>query len=166
MKKLVIIVIMNIGFGLICEAQKTNVLEWNEDIDFYQKTLEEKHIDLYHTITKKDFDLEIQKIKKQLHLLTDYQIKAELMKLTHKIGNGQSDGHTSVPLWDTERNYFPIELFDFGNELRVLKTIDVYKHLLGKKLMAIKPKIPVTAIIPKSTNWFLLFSFLFLTIKK
>lgn len=72
--------------------------KWSQDIDAYWRILEEKHIDLYHKLTYKDFEREISAIKSQLPTLTHEQIIIELMRLTHKIG----DGHTTVPLWDQQ----------------------------------------------------------------
>ena len=125
-------------FTSVCNAQKASVELWLKDIVFYHKALEENHIDLYHTISKGDFTLQIELLKEKLSGLTDFQVIVELMRLTHKVGAGISDGHTSVPLWGTKTNRFPIELFDFGNELRVIKTTKQNKHLLGKKLKSIE----------------------------
>lgn len=137
-KLIVKLIVVYLFITSFCNAQKTNVELWVNDIDFYHKTLETKHIDLYHTISKEEFTFEIRTIKERLPELTDFQVIVELMRLTHKIGAGLSDGHTSVPLWGTETNKFPIELFDFGNELRVVKTTKLNKHLLGKKLKSIE----------------------------
>ncbi|TSE06645.1 S41 family peptidase [Aquimarina algiphila] len=148
--RLLTTIILSFGFVFISYSQKANVKEWIEDIDFYQKTLQEKHIDIYHTISKKDFDIEIQKIKDQISDLTHFQVIVELMKLTRRIGNGQSDGHTAMPLWDTKRHKYPLELFDFGNELRVLKTSKKYQHLLGKKLIRIN-KTDIEEVVKKTS---------------
>lgn len=120
-----------------CNAQNSNVKSWIEDIDFYHKILEEKHIDLYHTISKADFTADIQNIKSKLPQLSDFQITVELMRLTHKIGAGKGDGHTSVPLWGMKLHRYPIKLFDFGNEIRVIEASKNHKTLLGKKLKSI-----------------------------
>ena len=70
------------------------------------------------------------------------------MKLTRKVGNGKGDGHTSVPLWGLKTNKFPIKLFDFGNEIRVVKTSKDYASILGKKLKSINNK-PIEEIYAK-----------------
>ena len=123
--------------GNFCYCQKTDIDKWATDIDFYHKTLEERHIDLYHLISKDEFILEIQKIKEQLPQLNHFQVILELMKLTHKIGGGKGDGHTAVPLWPMKLHKYPITLFDFGGELRIIKVKKKYSHLLGKKLTGI-----------------------------
>lgn len=131
--------------GNLTYSQKADIDKWNTDIDFYHKTLEEKHIDLYHLISKEAFILEIQKIKEKLPQLNHFQVILELMKLTHKIGGGKGDGHTAVPLWPMKLHMYPISLFDFGDELRVIKIKKKYNHLLGKKLIRIDG-IPISEI--------------------
>lgn len=135
MRKLKITICFLFSLGVLCNAQ--NKREWIEDIDYYHKTLEQKHIDLYHTISKEQFSLEIEKLKSSLDSLTDFQIIIELMRLTQTIGGGKSDGHTSIPLWDRKLSQYPIKLFDFDGEIRVVSTLKKHKHLLGRKLYSI-----------------------------
>lgn len=131
---MVSIVLLSFAF---CNAQKADVTSLAKDIDFYHKTLEEKHIDLYHTISKENFTSEIQRIKDKLPQLTGFQVVIELMRLTHKVGRGQGDGHTSVPLWEMDLHKYPIELFDISGELRIVKARETNAQLLGKKLQSI-----------------------------
>jgi hypothetical protein len=121
----------------ICVSQNSKESSWLRDIDFYHKTLEEKHIDLYHTISKREFTVALEKIKKNVSNLTDFQIIIALMKLTQQIGGGKGDGHTSVPLWNRDLHKFPIKLMEFNGVYRVVKTPKKYAHLLGNTLMKI-----------------------------
>ena len=36
-------------------AQTSNKINWKEDLKIYKKSLEQKHIDLYHTVPKEEF---------------------------------------------------------------------------------------------------------------
>ncbi|RKR13076.1 peptidase S41-like protein [Maribacter vaceletii] len=129
--------------AFICNGQ--DVEEWIEDIDYYHKTLEIKHINLYHTISKNQFTSEIEKLKSNIPQLTNFQITTELMRLTHKVGAGKRDGHTSVPLWGVNLNKFPIKFYDFEGDLRVISILENHAQLLGKKLKSING-IPVKKI--------------------
>lgn len=135
MKTIVLSIYSLLLLGIFCQAQNEN--KWITDIDYYHKTLEEKHINLYHTISKEEFSAEIANLKSRLPSLTDFQVVVELMQLTHKVGAGKGDGHTSVPLWGRNLNRYPIKLFDFDGELRVLGTDKRQKQLLGKILISI-----------------------------
>ncbi|MEM5508184.1 hypothetical protein WNY98_04795 [Pseudoalteromonas sp. AS71] len=106
------------------------VESWQEDLEFYSRNLSEKHIDLYHTISRQSFNEEVTQLKGSLSSLTKNQLLIELMRLTHKIG----DGHTSFPLWGANLKSFPIQLKVLNGELYVIKTTKDSKHLLGAKL--------------------------------
>lgn len=137
MKKKIILLSISLILITICSAQNSRIENWIEDIDFYHKTLEKKHIDLYHTISKNKFNTEVLNIKEKLPKLKDFQVIVELMRLTHKVGEGKGDGHTSVPLWGMDLHKYPIKLFDFGNEIRVIGADENHKHLIGKKIISI-----------------------------
>lgn len=146
--KLLLSIFAILYLGNFCYCQKADVDKWITDIDFYHKTLEDSHIDLYHLISKEEFILEIQKIKEQLPQLNHFQVILELMKLTHKIGGGKGDGHTAIPLWPMKLHRYPITLFDFGDVLRIIKVKKEYDHLLGKKLIRIDG-MPISEIYKK-----------------
>jgi hypothetical protein len=131
---IVLMLFMFIGF---CNGQKSNVQQWTKDIEFYHSTLEERHIDLYHSISKEDFTERINELKSKLPELTKFQVIVELMRLTHEIGGGITDGHTSVPLWGLELHRYPISFFNFDGDLRVVKAPSSKAKLLGKKLKSI-----------------------------
>lgn len=106
---------------------------WIEDIDVYAQNIVRHHIDPFHSITKREFDREIQRIKNELPGSGANEILVGLMQLTHRI----SDGHTSLPLWSRELNSFPLELKIFDDDLYVVKTINEHEALLGSRLLSI-----------------------------
>ncbi|WP_286266367.1 S41 family peptidase [Thalassotalea atypica] len=112
------------------------VKSWQDDLEFYSQHLSEKHIDLYHTISKQNFNKDISQLKSSLSSLTKNQLLVELMKLTHKIG----DGHTSFPLWGAKLKSFPIQLKMIMGKLYVIKATKDFKHLLGARLEKINNK--------------------------
>jgi len=109
------------------------VANWSDDISFFQSQLEQKHINLYHSVKKKNFDTELSDLKKSLPDYNKYQVMVEMMRITRLIG----DGHTIYGYWSKGYSRFPVYFRLFGNELRVIKTTDKYRHLLGKKLTAV-----------------------------
>jgi len=122
-------------FGFLGSAQHHK--DWIEDIDYYHKTLEAKHIDLYHWISKPELTLEIDSLKSNLFKLTDFQIITELMRITQRIGGGKGDGHTAVPLWNRALKKYPIQLFDFDGDVRVIGITEAHQKYLGNKLICI-----------------------------
>ena len=109
------------------------VADWSSDISFFQSQLEHNHINLYHSVSKKDFESELSDLKRSLPDYNKYQVMVEMMRITRLIG----DGHTIYGYWSNSYSRFPVYFRLFGNELRVIKTTFEYRHLLGKKLTAI-----------------------------
>ena len=117
----------------VAAVSQADAKKWSQDIDAYWSILEEKHIDLYHQLTYNDFKREIDALKSQLPSLSHEQIIIELMRLTHKVG----DGHTTIPLWDQQLTKFPLELKIIDGEVLVTGSSNEYANLIGNQLTAI-----------------------------
>ncbi|WP_296385993.1 S41 family peptidase [Winogradskyella sp.] len=117
-------------------SQSIVIESWTKDIDFYKTNLEQNHIDLYNTISKVDFEKEIQQIKSTLTKKSEVEVIIDLMRLTRKIG----DGHTAFSLRGVETHLFPIEIYNVNGQWRVVKTTNNHKNLLGKILTKIDGK--------------------------
>lgn len=126
--------------GMINEQDKvaiytkisSEVDKWIEDIKFMNKELEEKHYDLYHSITKEEYAKETQKFIDKLPDLSDIGRRIEVKKLISKIG----DGHTSA-CENIEMKYFPIRFYTLKEGYYVANTIEQYKDIIGYKLVKI-----------------------------
>jgi hypothetical protein len=117
-------------------SQSIDVESWTKDIDVYKTNLEQHHIDLFNTISKVEFEKEIQHIKSTLNKKNDVAVIVDLMRLTRKIG----DGHTAFSLRGVETHLFPIEIYMINGQWRVIKTTNSHKNLLGKIVTKIDGK--------------------------
>lgn len=107
---------------------------WVEDLAYYQSTLEHKHIDLYHKISKEDFNKEIQRLKRVSSKNSDMKIIIDLMRLTRKIG----DGHTAVYIQNKALHFYPLEFSKIEGKWRVIKVGKDHKDLLGMEFVNIE----------------------------
>ena len=90
---LVIISLQGVAFNKsIAATMDISKAPWQEDIRYYAKELEKKHLNLFHTLSKQEFDQEIKALLANTEILTSVQITAELIRITQRI----DDGHTSV----------------------------------------------------------------------
>jgi hypothetical protein len=117
-------------------SQSTDSSLWIKDINAYKANLEKHHIDLYHTISKVEFEQELKTIQSNLNSKNDIDVIIDLMRLTQKIG----DGHTAFSLRGFKTHLFPIEIDKIGEQWRIVKTTDKHKNLIGKTLIAIDGK--------------------------
>ena len=107
--------------------------QWIEDIDYLHKKLPKYHKNLYHSLKKEDFDKEIMNLKNDIHKLKPYEIKLRLSEIVASVG----DAHTSLGLGFDENNIYPIGLWWFGKDLRVVTADKQYKDIIGMKLISI-----------------------------
>lgn len=126
--RIFLIVILSLLISSNTFSQSIDIESWTKDIDFYKTNLEHNHIDLYNTISKVEFEKEIQEIKTTLNKKSDAEVIIDLMRLTRKIG----DGHTAFSLRGVETHLFPIEIYKINGQWRVIKTTNSHKNLLGK----------------------------------
>lgn len=125
-------------------AQTTNAINWKEDLKIYKTSLEQKHIDVYHSITKDNFTNEWQKIYNNVESLSDFEIILKLMRLTRRI----NDGHTSVSLRNLSTHRFPFEIEWIENKWYVVKTLNKNKQILKTTLESING-IPIDTVTQK-----------------
>ncbi len=117
-------------------CQENRTAHWQDDLEFYHKELQNRHIDVYNKIDKQSFDKELNQISSIIEKSTDWEIAVELMRLTRKIG----DGHTSVSLANWEMHYFPLEVKKISGKWRVVKVSEAYSSVLGATLTKIEGK--------------------------
>lgn len=125
-------------------AQTTNAINWKEDLKIYKTSLEQKHIDIYHSITKEDFLEEWFRIYNNVESLRDFEIILKLMRLTRLI----NDGHTSVSLRNMSTHRFPFEIEWIENRWYVVKTLNKNKQILKTTLESING-IPIDTVTQK-----------------
>ena len=125
-------------------AQTPNKIKWKEDLEIYKKSLEQKHIDLYNTVTKDEFENEWNKIYKNVETLNDFEIILKLMHLTRRV----NDGHTSVSLRNIPIHRFPLEVKFIDDKWRVVKVSNEHSSLLKLSLVAIDD-VPIQELSTK-----------------
>lgn len=114
-------------------AQTSNKINWKEDLEVYKTSLEQKHIDLYHSVSKEEFVSQWNEIYNTIDSLNDFEIILKLMRLTRRI----NDGHTAVSLKNIATHRFPFEIEFIEGEWYVVKTLNKNKQILKTTLESI-----------------------------
>lgn len=132
--------------------------QWRDDLAYFASEIATKHRDPYHFIAKAKFDRSVSELRQRIPEMKDYQVVVGLQHLAALIG----DGHTFL---DTHGLYqhFPLEVFWFGNDLRVVRSAPQYRRALGTKLVAIgsfsirQVQRRLQQLIPQGENrWYVL----------
>lgn len=130
---------------------------WKDDIESLFNTLEKKHINLYHNISKNEVQVQVDSLLTALIKLSDDQIFISLSKIIRSL----KDSHTGI--WAQSEFYdsYPLELFVFGDEeIRVIKAPKHHPELYGAKLLSIDNSplqniiSEILPIIQCANNWY------------
>ncbi|MFZ0550235.1 MAG: hypothetical protein WAM21_05460 [Steroidobacteraceae bacterium] len=118
--------------GLATSPPALTAEQWQEDLGYFAQQIATKHRDPYHFISKANFDQAVSELRKRIPSMRDYQVVVGLQHLAALIG----DGHTFL---DTRGLYerFPLEVFWFGHDLRVVRAAPEYRQALGAKMVSI-----------------------------
>ena len=106
--------------------------EWRDDLHYLATELPKRHLNAYHHITPKVFEQAVAKLDAAIPSLQADQIIIGMLEITAKVG----DAHTYVHLPGSFHRY-PLSLYWFGNELRVIRTTAQYQRALGTRVVRI-----------------------------
>lgn len=118
------------------------VRAWREDIDFYRSSLEELHIDLFHTVSQARFDEELDSLVARLPDLNEHELVVELMRITRLVG----DGHTQFPIMSGPHQHFPLKFSIIDGAVLVSSASDRYRDYLGAELVGVDG-VPIEEVI-------------------
>ena len=124
-----------ISSGLGC-SDAVNVESWRQDLRVLERQLEERHVDLYHTVPKDTFAAAVDRLYERIPTLTRPEILVGFAQLVALIG----DGHTSFYA-DNQNDWmfkiYPIRLYSFPDGIYLTAAAKEYAHLFGKRLIKI-----------------------------
>ena len=106
--------------------------QWRADLRYFAKELPKRHKNLYHATTQEQFERAIRELDQAIPTLADHQIIVRLLQITATVG----DGHTGLHL-PTYFQRYPLGVYRFGPELRVLAAGDEQQRALGTRLVQI-----------------------------
>ena len=113
------------------QAQKEQPNNWVADIDFIQKELPQKHINVFHKLAKKDFDAQCEALKRKA---PNMHPEAVLWSITKIISNIE-DSHTQL-LFSTNEN-FPINIQWFKDGYYITAAERKNEAFLASKIIKI-----------------------------
>ncbi len=118
------------------QADKTEAAKWREDLSHLAHEMPRLHKNLFHTVTREQFDAAIKKLDERIPALARHQIIVEMMKIVAMVG----DGHTSInPFFDpsTGFRYYPVKLYVFKDGIFVRSAARQYADAVGGRVIRI-----------------------------
>src|SRR5262245_13504452 len=106
--------------------------QWHEDLQYFSSQLAKRHKNLFHAVSREQFQREVADLDAALPTLASHQVIARLAQIAATVG----DGHTGVHIPASFRLY-PIAVFRFGSDLRVIAATKEYERALGTRVVRI-----------------------------
>jgi hypothetical protein len=106
--------------------------QWREDLRYFAGELPKRHKNLYHATSREQFERAVAELDAAIPSLQYHQIIVRMHQIAATVG----DGHTGVNLPPYFKRY-PIRLYWFGRELRVIAAAREYQDSLGARVVKI-----------------------------
>ncbi len=109
---------------------------WRADLRDLERQLVERHVDLYHSISREAFEKAVSELDRRIPSLTTPEILVGFAQLVAMVG----DGHTSFYPGNQKKwkfRYYPIKLWSFSDGVYVIATTPEHVDLFGKRLRQI-----------------------------
>lgn len=108
--------------------------QWREDLRFFATNIEKTHKNLFHTMSREQFQAAVKKLDERIPSLQDHEIVVELMRIVAMIG----DGHTSVRIGDQFRSgVFPVKMYMYKDGLFIQTAAPEYREAVGARVVKI-----------------------------
>lgn len=120
-------------------AQQPSAIEaekWREDLRFMAQEMPKRHKDLFHRITREQFETAIKNLDGRIPQLARNQIIVEMMRIVAMV----NDGHTNLyPTRDPKVGFrvLPIKLYFFKDGLFVRAAKKEHAALVGARVVKI-----------------------------
>ena len=121
-----------LSFFLAGDGAPLTKAQWREDLRYFAKELPKRHKNLYHATSREQFERAVADLDAGIPSLPDHQIIVKLHQIAATVG----DGHTGVHL-PSSFTMYPLSLYWFGRELRVLAAAKDYPSALGTRVVKI-----------------------------
>lgn len=106
--------------------------EWRQDLRTFAEQLPKRHKNLYHAVSREQFERAVADLDAAIPTLQDHEIIVRLHLIAALVG----DGHTGVHLPAYFKRY-PLALYWFGDDLRVIAASPDYEKALGARVVKI-----------------------------
>lgn len=144
------------GLGGVQKAQPEHVVsltpdltpdltkeQWRQDLRYLAKELSRRHKNAFHTVSKERFESAVAELDAAIPSLQEHQILVGLRRIVAMIG----DAHTALAPPENFHRY-PLTLYWFGSDLRVLRTTQRYRRALGARVVGVGT-LPLAQVVAR-----------------
>jgi broad specificity phosphatase PhoE len=110
---------------------ETDADKWRADLRFMAEEMPRTHKNLFHTITREQFDAAVKQLHERIPQLARHQIIVELMRIVAMVG----DGHTNIaPTRDAKIGFrtLPVKMYLFKGGVFVRAATREHAEMVGR----------------------------------
>ncbi|HYE15466.1 MAG TPA: hypothetical protein VD968_13570, partial [Pyrinomonadaceae bacterium] len=125
--------------------EKTEAEKWREDLRHMAEEMPRRHKNLFHTMTREQFEAAVRGLDARIPSLARHQIIVEMARIAAMVG----DGHTNVaPTRDPKIGFhaIPLKLYFFADGLFVRSAPREHAELVGARVVKIGGATPEQAV--------------------
>lgn len=118
------------------KIEKTEAEKWREDLLYMAKQMPEFHNNLFHKMTREQFDGAVKKLYDRIPTLARHQIIVEMERIVAMVG----DGHTNIyPTRDPKIGFrvFPVKTYFFKDGLFIRSADNEHADIVGSRIVKI-----------------------------
>jgi hypothetical protein len=120
----------------VVSRQKSETARWREDLRFLADEMPKQHRNLFHTMTREQFEGAVKRLDERIPSLARHQIIVEMARIVAMVG----DGHTNIaPTRDPKIGFraYPVRLYLFKDGLYVRAAARESADLVGARVVRI-----------------------------
>jgi tetratricopeptide (TPR) repeat protein len=150
------------------ESEKPDADAWREDLLYLAKWLPLVHGNLFHTMTREQFDNAVKSLYENIPSLKRHQIIVELTRIGVMIGDGHSGirllWYVTATLVSEQKigfRFYPLQLYYFKEGIFVQAAKPELRRLIGARLLKIGDKTcdeaysAVRELVPRDNEMFI-----------
>jgi hypothetical protein len=143
------------GPELLCSSFPTPVSltteQWREDLRYLAAELPKRHKNLFHTMTREQFEKAVSDLDAKIPRLTQNQIVLEFARIVAMV----RDGHTRlVPMLEPGLGFraFPVKIYVFKEGVFIQAADKMYEGAVGGRIVKIGD-VPIEQVISRLSNY-------------
>lgn len=120
----------------VVSREKSETARWREDLRFLADEMPKQHRNLFHTMTREQFESSVKRLDKRIPSLARHQIIVEMARIVAMVG----DGHTNIaPARDPKIGFraYPVKLYLFKDGLYIRAAARESADLVGARVVRI-----------------------------
>lgn len=109
--------------------------DWSGDIQVLREELAHKHPNLFHSVSKAQFDAAADDLIRSVPRLSDYEVVVGITRLVAMTRDAHSGIDSVPPQWQS--SVLPLKFYRYADGVAVQSTAPALARFLGQKLLAI-----------------------------